>query len=128
MKGRQGGGLAVSGGSRPRLSRPSRGPGISNQNSHSTGRLVRSALSSSTARAEMLYPKQLIRVRALPITSGGALRADRVDNWGESPTTANPHSSQKGKTSQRGMVIISGESTQQTPDRASSPRATGILP
>ena len=72
---------------------PSAGP-IASQGSRALRLMVCASETNSRMLAmEMPKPMLFVSVSTLPTACGGALRAVRVENCGESPETVMPHSS-----------------------------------
>jgi hypothetical protein len=67
-------------------------------------------------------------VNAEPRDSAGAFLATSVENCGESPTTANPQSSNSRINSQAGRPKSRGDPRQTIPETSSIPEATLALP
>lgn len=75
----------------------------------------------------MANPMLFWIARALPTRVGGQARADNAENWGESATTATPHTNMR-ITLAVGKSTIKGKTRQQAAEVARAPTATHALP
>ena len=71
---------------------------------------------------------EVTMVSAVPLFSCGAAVATNAENWGESATTLQPHTSISKRKTGRGRRKNRGENRQQIPETSSATKATFLLP